>query len=119
MATYSHVGFQITALDNLAAELHERMAEFQAPTPGRSTPGTTPGATNSLQVVVDSNASPETAHLRDVLFRLHFKLLDLTEIYQSACAPYHLWSLALYIIQFSQLDDAGRIAKLWRSIIYR
>ena len=101
----------------MTCELNERSVEFQSPAASRHVPGATP-STGSMQVVV-SNTTPETAQLRDVLFRLRFTMLDLTEIYQSACTPYYLWNLALFIIQFSQLDDASRVAKLWKSIIYR
>jgi hypothetical protein len=61
----------------------------------------------------------EKAQLLDVIDRLQNTLMDVSDIFNLAVQPYHLFVLALRMIQFSELSDPQRVATLWKSLIYR
>jgi hypothetical protein len=100
-------GFQRTALNHLRP-----LAGSSLPT---STPGgNTPGMGGAAPVLTN-----EKAQLLDVIDRLQNTLMDVSDIFNLAVQPYHLFVLALRMIQFSELSDPQRVATLWKSLIYR
>jgi hypothetical protein len=77
------------------------------------------GSSISLPSHMTTIVTSEKAQLLDVIDRLTNSLMDVSDIFNLAATPYHLFALALQIIQFSELNDPKRVAALWRSLIYR
>lgn len=57
--------------------------------------------------------------LADVVHRLKFYLLDVSELYNKIAVPYNLWESSLIILYTCKHDDAALVVRLWKSIIYR
>mmetsp|Transcript_24760 Transcript_24760/g.36519 ORF Transcript_24760/g.36519 Transcript_24760/m.36519 type:complete len:1559 (+) Transcript_24760:131-4807(+) len=69
--------------------------------------------------VVSQEGKRQRDQLADIVHRLRYQLVDVSELYNNVTEPYMLWESNLVILCTCKHDDPGLAKRLWKSIIYR
>lgn len=79
---------------------------------------------NNLKVLFErtrftENQRKQLNHMEGIIFKLSYKLINITELFTEVCIPYKLWDVCLLLLHASKTEDEELVIRLWRSIIYR